>query len=165
MKQSLSLTSKAAAKTARFLVPAFLLILLSTNPARAEGQSAALQERFQASVNTMVQNVRAAQDPVAKREIIGNFLNRVDRGMGMAENALPEKDGMALDLLRAKVQSQYAELNGLNGQPKVADEDLNHFAGYIQQDMEQAQAYWGGGGVYLSVGAIIIILILILLLR
>jgi hypothetical protein len=158
MNKSLSLSIKT-------LVPAFLLVLASAGVSRAEGQSPALQERFQASVNTMVQSVQAAPDPAAKRAIIGSFLNRVDRGMEMAQGALPAKDGIALDLLRAKVQAQFAELNGLNGQPKVADNELNHFAGYIQQDMEQAQAYWGGGGIYLSVGAIIIILILILLLR
>jgi len=153
-----------------------LLLLLAVVPARAADPAVSTESRFQASINDMVQNVQAAQDPAAKREIIGNFLNRIDRGMGIARFAVSKNDRPALDAMRANIQSQYAELNGLKGSPKVADADLNHFAVYIQQDMEQAgiNGYWGRGGGYYGGrggffiyggGFIILILILILLLE
>jgi hypothetical protein len=129
-----------------------------------------MMERFQVSVNTMVQNVHATQDPAVKREIIGNFLNRMDEAMGTTRAFLSQKDKPSFDAMRADVQAQYAELSGLKGTPKVADADLNHFADYVQQNMEQAARVYveggGRGGYYFwyGGGAVILILILFILL-
>ncbi len=144
---------------------ALLLVFILNLPGRAEQPSAVLQERFKASVNTMVQQVQTAQDPVAKREILGNFLTRMDQRLGMVRGLIPEQDRAGLDVIRTKVESQYAELNGLNGKEKVTDADLNPFARYIQQDMEQSDAYWTGGGLYISAGLLIFILVILLILR
>jgi len=166
MNKTLSISATSfTVRLTQILIPALLLVFICAGPSRADARSTALQQQFMTSLNTMVQYVQAAPSPSAKREIIGNFLNRMDHGMGMARAVLSEKDRRALDVMQAKVEAQYAELNGLQGSPKVADAELNHYAQYLQQNMEQAQAaYWGGGGVYLSVGALIIILILILIL-
>ena len=69
----------------------------------------------------------------------------------------------ALDMLQDKFAGYQAELKGLQGHDRVADRDLDAFAGFVQQDLEQAEVAWDSGGIYLSVGAIIVILLVLLL--
>jgi len=152
----------------KFLTPVFLLVFALSGPIHAGALTSNLMERFQVSVNTMVQNVHATQDPAVKREIIGNYLNRMDAAMGKTRGLLSAKDKPAFDAMRAGVQAQYAELSGTGGNPKVADANLNHFADYIQQNQEQAARVfvYGGGGYYFwyGGGAIILLIILFILL-
>src|ERR1700722_10372088 len=91
----------------QILIPTLLLVFICVGPSRADARSTALQEQFLTSLNTMVQNVQAAPSSAAKREIIGNFLNRMDRGMGTARAVLSEKDRRTLDLIQAKVEAEY----------------------------------------------------------
>jgi hypothetical protein len=164
MNKFLSFSASFSTRVTQILTFALLTVLMGVGTSRADARALGLQERFLATVNTMVRSVKATPEPAAKREIIANFLNRVDRGMGMAKVALSGNDRQALALAQAKVEAQYAELEGLKGYSKVADAELNHYAAYLQQNTEQAQAYFGGGGIYLSVGALIIILIILLIL-
>ena len=122
----------------------------------AKANSGSLDERFKATVNTAIHNVQQTEDPVAKRKMLGDFLTRMNQGLGMAKDAVSEKDRQALNVLQLKIQADYAELNG-NGMMKVPDGELNHFASYVQQDVEQAS------GVYISVVGLIIILLLLII--
>ncbi len=144
--------------SARFL----LMMLAMVAVFAAKANSSSLDERFKAAINTEIQKVMETQDPVLKRKMLGDFLIHMDQGIGTAKTGVSEQDQPALNALQAKIQADYAELNG-NGVAKVPDSELNHFAGYVQQDVEQAD-YYSGGGVYISVGGIIIILLLILIL-
>lgn len=134
-----------------FIAFALIAILMT------KANSSSLDERFKVSLNAAIHKVTEMQDPVAKRKMLGDFLIRMNQGIGMAKDAVPEKDGQALDALQLKIQADYAELNGF-GTAKVPDPELNRFAAYVQQDVEQA-----AGGVYISVGGLIIILILLIL--
>ncbi len=147
------------------VIPVFILVFALVSTARSEPTSVILQERFKASVNHMVEQVQESSNPDTKREIIGKFLTRTDQRLGMAAGMIPAGEQPAVNAVRAKIELQYDELNGLNGREKVADADLNAFAQYIQQDAEQADAYWTGNGLYIGVGTLILILILILILR
>ncbi len=126
---------------------------------RTNTQAGSPDERFKASINTMVLQVKETQNPDAKRKILGDFLIRMDRGLGMAENILPKKEGPALEAFRLKMQADYAGLTGKES-VKIPDVQLNQYALYVQQDAEQADqvVYIGGGGLIL----IIILLILLL---
>lgn len=134
-----------------------LMILAVAAVLAAKANSNSLDERINASLNAVILNVRETEDPIAKRQLLGNFLTRMDQGIGTAKSTVSEKDGRALDALRLKLQADYAELNGF-GTAKVPDAELNSFASYVQQDMEQADY------VYISVGGLIIVLLLLLLL-
>jgi len=123
----------------------------------AKVNSSSLDERFKVSLNTAIVNIKETEDPVAKREMLGDFLMHANQAMGMAKDAVSQKDSQALNVLQLKIQADYAELNG-NGVAKVPDAELNHFAGYVQQDMEQA-----AGGIYISVGGLILILVLLII--
>jgi len=139
-----------------------LMVLAMVTVFAVKSNAGSVDERFKAVINTEIQKVTQTQDPVLKRKMLGDFLTRMDQGIGMAKASVSEKDAPALNALQTKMRADYAELDG-NGVTKVPDSELNHFAGYVQQDVEQAD-YYSGGGVYLSVGAIIVILLLILIL-
>ncbi len=144
----------------RFIsIPAMTLLaaFAIAAPQRAAASSGALEARVKTSLNTVIQNVKETRDPVAKREMLGNFLARMDQGIETAKKGVSEKDGQALGALQLKLRSDYSELTG-TGNARIPDAQLNGFANYVQQDMEQAD-----GGVYISVGALIIILILLLI--
>jgi hypothetical protein len=137
--------------------PMLVMVFAVVATQRAVASSGVLEERFKVSLNTVIHDVKETEDPVAKRKMLGDFLIRMDRGIGMAKGAVSEKDGQALSVLQLKLKTDYAELSG-HGTVKVPDADLNLFANYVQQDVEQA-----AGGIYISVGGLIIILLLLIL--
>jgi hypothetical protein len=147
-------------KLALLTVPFLLLTLLIAPDARAESPSALLEQRLKASYNNMVQDVRKTEDPAEKRAVIAAFLKRMDRGLGIVEKYVPASKPASLQAtdMRAKVQGYLADLNSMDMQGPAASGNLNHFAAFLQQDVEQAD------GVYLSVGALIIILLILIIL-
>ena len=146
-------------KLAFLAAPLLLLALIAAPSAHAESPSVQLEKHLKASYNNMVQDVRNADDPAEKREIIAAFLTRVDRGLGLVEKFVPASKPTHLQAadMRAKLQGYLADLNSMDVQGPAAAGNLNNFASFLQQDIEQAD------GIYLSVGAIIIILLIILL--
>ncbi len=125
--------------------------------------SDALEARYQAALNEMVQATKNTSDPAAKREQLGKFIDHMAQGLEKAEGlqGLDPADRTTLETLAGKYRDYGAELNGTAGFARVPDGGLNAFAGYIQQGMEQAPL---GGGIYISSGVLIVILILIIIL-
>jgi hypothetical protein len=129
----------------------------------ASAGGAILEARFHAALNKVVQDIRDAKTPMQKREILQRFVTRMNGGLEKAKTfeSLKDRDRKTLEDLQKRFYAYDAELNGRNGYAKVEDGSLNDFAGYIQQDMEQAPM---GGGIYISGGALIVILILLIIL-
>ena len=121
-------------------------------------RSSSLDEHFKSAINTTIQHVKETPNAADKREMLGKFLVKMDKGLGMAQSLLPNSEGKTLSALQLKIKADYADLNG-NGTVKVADADLNKFANYVQQDAEQADQV-----LYISAGGLIIILIILLIL-
>ena len=142
--------------SARLLLMAFAGVAML----RTTAHSTSVDERFKVIVNMVIQNVKHTENPVEKREMLGTFLKQMDQGLGRANALLPSKDGAALNIWQMKMKADLAALNG-NGVAKIPDSDLNRFAGYVQQDVEQAER-----GFYISVvGLLVVLLILLLVLR
>lgn len=122
-----------------------------------------LEERYHAALSEFTQQVRQAPDPAEKRRILARFLDHMEDGLGKAENLseLSPADKQSLHTILGKYLAYEAELEGTGGFMAVADSDLNEFANYIRQDMEQAPV---GGGIYISAGALLVILIILILL-
>jgi hypothetical protein len=141
------------------------LALATAVPAEASANPRMLQERVKVALNEMVQEVRASETPADKRAVMERFLAKAERGSRVAERLPMGRDTRAaLEGLQSRFAGYSAELTGTEERAGVADGDLDAFAGFMQQDLEQAaDAVWGGGGIYLSVGAIIIILLILLL--
>jgi hypothetical protein len=138
-------------------------ILAVTFPAQAAPGAAVLEEHYKAALNRVTQEVKQAPGAAEKREILNRFIDKMETGLKKAEGmeSLSEQDKAALHAVAGKFYAYDAELNGGPGFTPVADADLDAFAGYIQQGMEQAPL---GGGVYISGGALLVIIILLIVL-
>jgi hypothetical protein len=142
-----------------------LLTALTALPSQAAENQSLLQARVKSALNGMVQDVKAAENPAGKRAVMDQFLGRADRELGLLEKLpfLSEEKHAAIDMMKAKFGGYAAEIDD-KGSAGIADQDLDAFASFMQQDLEQAaEIAWGSGGVYLSVGAIIIILLILIL--
>jgi hypothetical protein len=152
-------------KTISKYAAALFLMVGITVPAQAAENHGMLQQRVKIALNDMVQDVKAAETPSDKREILNGFLHKMEKGSKVAERLpfLSQENHAALAMLQDKFGGYSAELRGTAGQAPVADKDLDGFASFMQQNLEQAESSWGDGGIYLSTGAVIIILIIIIL--
>lgn len=121
-----------------------------------------LEERYHAALSQVTQEVKQAPDPAEKRQILSDFFQHMEDGLQKAEtlSSLPDGDKQALHTVLGKYFAYQAELEGSQGFARVEDPNLDDFAAYVRQDMEQAPV---GGGVYISAGALIVILLLLLL--
>jgi hypothetical protein len=150
----------------RFIPALALFLTLAIVPAsvKADAGSAVLEARFHAALNEVVQEVHGAKTTSEKRDILQKFLTRFERGLEKAQaiGSLKDEDRQALRNIQKKFYAYDSELNGAQAQgiERVADANLDAFAGYIQQDMEQAPV---GGGIYISAGTLIIILLILII--
>jgi hypothetical protein len=134
-------------------------VTVAAVPARADENRDLLQARMKTALNEMVQDVRAAATPAEKRETMEQFFGKVEQRARLANNLpfLGAENREALTFVQGKFAGYHADLK------TQADRDLDGFANFVQQDLEQAESSWSSGGIYLSTGAIIIILIILIL--
>lgn len=129
----------------------------------AASDSGRLQERFKIALNGVVTKVRQAEDPADKRALLQRFTSHMEQGLDRArgQEGLSDADRRGLASMQDRFHAYNAELNGGEGFDRVDDSGLDDFAGYMQQQMEQAPV---GGGIYISAGALLIIVLLLILL-
>lgn len=112
---------------------------------------------FKQYINTMVERVEQAESPDDKREILNDsfekMLSAFDRAKEM--DIVSPMDKAAVKALKANIQEKKNELNGSEGYRRVADNKLNNFANYVQQDLEQADT--------ITISATVLALIIIIL--
>ena len=108
----------------------------------------------------MVTDVKAVESAEEKREIILNSLNELSEVLDKAADLTvkSEADKKFISNLKTDINNKTNELKGENGFSKVADSNLNSFANYIQQDMEQADDV-----ITISLTTALLIIIIILL--
>ena len=138
-----------------------VLLFLFFSNINAEGQEyLKLQTKFKNYFNEMNLEVKNAESPAEKRDIISSSLNRMNNVLDKAEQiaAKTAEDKAFLAQMKSEINDKLAELNGENGYEKVADADLNNFANYVQQNMEQADKY-----VTISLTTLLLVVIVILL--
>ena len=118
-----------------------------------------LQDKLKEYTAEFTTRVQQLDDAAEKREMIEMRLEKVISALNIAAQTekISQEDQQAISDLKSDVQEKLDELRGDNGYEPVADADLNAFAGYVMQDVEQA-----GVNIYLSSAAIVIILILLL---
>jgi septal ring factor EnvC (AmiA/AmiB activator) len=118
-------------------------------------------DRLKSHVRDVVQEVKEAPTAEKKREILNEELRGMVKALDRVETManLSEKDAEGVDELRSRVQAKIDELNGQNGFERVPDSQLDSFADYVQQDLEQAD-----NEITIGVTTLLLILILILLL-
>ncbi|HEX2613289.1 MAG TPA: hypothetical protein VHO02_06835 [Fibrobacteria bacterium] len=145
-----------------------ILAAIAVAPASAAPQMQGgdvMQSRVKAALNEMVQDVKAAPAPAEKRRILEKFLGKIETRSKWAQSLpfVDDENREMLAQLHDRFATHRAELMGTSGGAPVTDAALDAYASFLQQDMEQAEASWGNGGIYLSTGAVIIVLLIIIL--
>jgi hypothetical protein len=136
-----------------FILVALMLALVKTGNAQGTDKN---QNYFSDTAD----KVKATADPAQKRELLDNSLQSMSAALARVEKAgLVKKDDRAgVDRFRATLQDKQDELVGVSGFTAVPDADLNAFADYVVQDMEQAAET-----ITISLVAALLIVIIIVL--
>jgi regulator of sirC expression with transglutaminase-like and TPR domain len=118
-----------------------------------------LKQELQEYINEIITEVRETKDPEEKREILNDLFENLKKSFEVAKNSpyVPEEDHRGIDILADKINERSNELNGLNGLEKVPDGQLNDFAYFTLQDIEQADT------IVISLSTLLLIIILAIL--
>jgi hypothetical protein len=138
--------------------PIFLIFAFQTT---ATAQTSNLSETFKQHFNETVQNVKAAESAIDKRELLNESFDSMLKAIDRIERTASLNDDEAEQLahLKGDISDKQNVLNGLDGFDEIVDEDLDDFSDYAQQSMEQANRT-----VTISLtSALLIVLILLLL--
>ena len=116
---------------------------------------------FKEHINNVVLQVKQAESPDEKRTLLNNSLTDLIETIDKVEanDRVPEEDKTALAAFKIDLMEKKAELNGDEGFTKVPSNQLNNFANFIQQDIEQADPV-----VTMSLTTALLIVIILLLL-
>lgn len=141
-----------------FIYASLLLLMFQTS---AFAQAGNISETFKEHFNQTVEKVGETESADEKRVILNRSFNKMVTAIERIESTgnISEEERSALAAYKSNITEKSDQLNGLNGFDKIADEDLDDFSDYSQQDMEQANRT-------LTIGlttALLIIIILLLL--
>ena len=133
----------------------FMMFVLAI-PVNAGG-NAELKQYF----NKAADKVKATENADEKRKILSESFDNMSKILDkvLSSELISESDRVGIELYKATLLEKQNELKGLNGYNRVPDAQLNNFANFVVQDMEQADST-----VTISVIAAILIIILIVLL-
>ena len=118
------------------------------------------QDNIQKYFSDAASKVKAANDPSQKREILNTSFEKMSKALKTVQSSpLISKDDQAgIDRVKIILKDKQDELVGLNGYERVPDAQLNAFADYVVQDMEQARET-----VTISLVALLLIIIIVIL--
>ena len=118
------------------------------------------QDNLQKYFSDAACKVKATADPSQKREILDKSFEKMFKALNAVQSSpLISKDDQAgIDRLKVTLKEKQEELAGLNGYERVPDAQLNAFADYVVQDMEQATQT-----VTISLVALLLIILIVIL--
>jgi len=119
-----------------------------------------LKKELQKYMNEIITEVREAETPEEKREILNDLFENLQKSFAKVKNSplVPEEDHKGIDILNSKINDRQNELNGINGFERVPDNQLNEFAYFSLQDIEQADTL-----LTISLTTLLLIIILVIL--
>ena len=119
-----------------------------------------LKKELQKYINEIITEVKEAETPDEKREILNDLFEDLQSSFSAAKNSpyVPEEDHKGIDMLETKMRDRQNELNGLDGFEKVPDNKLNEFTTFTLQDIEQADTI-----ITISLTTLLLIIILAIL--
>ena len=133
-----------------------LLMFVLVIPVNADGKDD-LKQYFSKAAD----KVKATENVSEKREILNESFNNMSKALEkvLSSGLISESDRVGIEQYKATLQEKQNELEGSNGYERVQDRQLNSFANYVVQDMEQADST-----VTISVIALLLIIIIVILL-
>lgn len=134
-----------------------LLFVISISNSFAGSQ----QEELKSYFNKIAQEVKAAETPDEKREILDKMFHKLLEASEYAEQwpLFSGEERASINVFKKKAEEKHDELNGYNGFAKVDDASLDRFADYTVQELEQAAEY-----ITISVLTLVLIIILVAIL-
>lgn len=139
----------------------FLLLLFTITSVPVHAQKPDAHDRLKKQINEMVENVHKSETAVEKRNVLNhsfdNLITTFEKVEAMEQ--VPQSDKEALANFKNSIQEKKDELNGTNGYEKVPNTQLDKFADYVQQDIEQADR-----AITISLTTALLIIIILLLL-
>jgi hypothetical protein len=146
-----------------FRVAVTVLVLAAiAAPLFADSTQNKWENRIKEYFNDLLLKVEETKDPEQKRALLNESLERFLTAMDRVQRLpfLNQEQREALARFDAEVQEKHDELNGAAGFAMVANANLDDFAGYMVQDLEQAARSY----IVLSTAAVIIIILLLIIL-
>lgn len=145
----------------KFKVLGSLILFIVSFQLSAHAQGNDATAKFKKYINNVVQKVEKADSPEQKRQILNESFDKMISAFDKvaAMKGISEKDKEAVSKLKSDFIEKKNELNGKNGFAGVKNNQLNSFANYIQQDLEQADET-----ITISVTVLLLIIIILLLL-
>lgn len=139
----------------RTLTVLVLVISVLAIPGRAPAQ-----DRIRNYFNDAACEVKDAENPAQKREILDRSISNMLTGLRKIRSSslVRESDLEGIDKTRESLAEKLDELKGRNGYEPVPDDRLDAFADYLVQDMEQADR-----AITISVTTLLLIIIILLL--
>ena len=118
------------------------------------------QDKLQKHFSEVATKVKATDDPAEKRVILEESLEKMTNALDQVQGSplVSKDDKVGIDQIKAVVKEKQDELAGANGFAGVTDAQLNAFADYVVQDMEQADR-----NISISVVTLLLIIILVIL--
>lgn len=118
------------------------------------------QDKLQKHFSEVASNVKATDNPSEKRAILEESFEKMTKALDQVQGSplVSKEDKAGIDLVKAVVKDKQDELAGTNGFAGVSDAQLNAFADYVVQDMEQAD-----DRISISVVTLLLIIILVIL--
>lgn len=131
-------------------------------PVLAQNSATKADNKLKDYFSSIAQQVKKEQDPAQKRAILNRGFEKVFNVADRIEKmpSFSSSDLQVISELRSRTQDKFDELNGLNGYEPVGDAQLDNFANYVVQDMEQAKSVT----IVTSTAVLIVLAILIILL-
>jgi len=135
---------------------AVLLMFVMTIPVNADGK-----DELKQFYSKTADKVKATENADEKREILNESFNNMSNVLDkvLSSGLISESDRVGIEQYKTTLQEKQNELEGINGYERVQDSQLNSFANYVVQDMEQADST-----ITISVIALLLIIIIVILL-
>jgi hypothetical protein len=123
--------------------------------------SAAGKGEIRKYFNTTATEVKATENPAEKRAILDRSLEKMTLALEMAQQSpmISDEDLNGIDRIKSTIREKQRELAGIDGYERVPDVQLNLFADYVVQDMEQADQI-----ISVSLVTLLLIILIIVLL-
>ena len=123
--------------------------------------SAAGKDEIRKYFNNAATEVKATENPVEKRAILDKSFERMTLALEMVQQSpmISGDDLTGIDRIKSMIREKQNEMAGANGFERVQDMQLNLFADYVVQDMEQADQI-----ISISLVTLLLIILIIVLL-
>jgi hypothetical protein len=137
----------------------FLSVIGLVSPLKAQVSDG--HEALKKHINSVVERVEEAKSPDQKREVLdeslADMVTAIDRVS--EKSTVSDSDKKSLAEFKKMLNERKDELNGTDGFTRVSNSQLNQYANFVQQDIEQADS-----ALTISLTTALLIIIILLLL-